>query len=399
VKKPGVMIYAVLLTLILAAASAGCYVPHPKFDLHGPVKNEWLNIYQGPARDESHESHAITVDQAGNVYITGRSQGDIATIKYNRRGKELWVNRHPDGDAWAITLDSSGNVYVCGSHIIKYDPDGKEIWAVPFRTNFGSSGTARDIVIDRDGNVVVVGQLVRYNLEDCSVIKYDNNGNLLWTAGKSTRIPENLDAIIIQSGEWGKVVLDRENNIMIAGNAGMVKYDQNGNSLWTGTYGGQAMDMDDLGNLCVTGRRGTTMYDKSGLVLWRKNAPGSAIALDNSGNVYVTHPFKSAGHNSNADGITLKYDSSGNQIWTSEYGGTLMALDDNGIYVTLNDYFTIIKYSYNNILQWKAALPGSITGFVLDDSGNIYATGSVHAEVFLSDFPSSAYATVKYVQE
>ena len=69
-------------------------------------------------------SHAIALDGAGNVYVTGRwpnGYPDYGTIKYNSAGQQQWVARYngPPGNgpdvATAIALDDSGNVYVTGS--------------------------------------------------------------------------------------------------------------------------------------------------------------------------------------------------------------------------------------------------------------------------------------------
>jgi len=72
-----------------------------------------------------HRCNAIAVDDAGNIYVTGRSENtngdsDWATIKYNPAGREQWVRRY-DGPAHgldegrAITVDASGAVYVAGT--------------------------------------------------------------------------------------------------------------------------------------------------------------------------------------------------------------------------------------------------------------------------------------------
>jgi hypothetical protein len=59
------------------------------------------------------------VDGTGNVYVTGNSGGDYATIKYNGAGALQWVARYnglvnDDDQPSALALDSIGNVYATG---------------------------------------------------------------------------------------------------------------------------------------------------------------------------------------------------------------------------------------------------------------------------------------------
>jgi len=89
----------------------------------------------------------VVVGTAGNVYVTGASDGvgigsDYATIKYNSTGQQQWVARYSgfggygNDEAYAIAVDHSGNVYVTGRSpgagsaedyaAIKYNSAGQE---------------------------------------------------------------------------------------------------------------------------------------------------------------------------------------------------------------------------------------------------------------------------------
>ena len=83
----------------------------------------WVRRYNGP--ESNHDcATAMTIDYLGNVYVTGQSYSsvtgwDYATIKYDSSGNQLWVQKYngPRGIndvALGITVNNSGNVYVTG---------------------------------------------------------------------------------------------------------------------------------------------------------------------------------------------------------------------------------------------------------------------------------------------
>jgi len=84
---------------------------------------EWVARYGGPANSFDGVA-GLALDGSGNVYVTGRSPGfgtsnDYVTIKYLPDGTEDWLARY-DGpvsgsdDAAAVAVDESGNAYVTG---------------------------------------------------------------------------------------------------------------------------------------------------------------------------------------------------------------------------------------------------------------------------------------------
>jgi len=408
--KKSVIILIITILALLTISIDGCdNVAKPQFDLQGPVEESWYNIYQNSSTtDYTNQAKALVVDNAGNVYVTGRSRDDIATIKYNKQGKRIWVARYPIGSAYAIyamSFDNLGNILVCGSNIIKYDTNGKEIWAVPYEDGSGNSGYAKKIVFDKSGNIIAVGNLYSGDMENCAVIKYDSNGNRIWVTQYYTQIPRSVDPLTIESGEWEAVTIDQVGNIYVAGTAGVIKYNDDGKELWIGKKGGQAIALDVSGDIYVTGYRGTTKYSDSGNILWSNKDPGSAVVLDNMGNLYVTYPRGAL--ETDFNGKTIKYDVSGNELWSIDYGGSVIVLDNTGgIYVPVGDLYTLVKYDYDGNQQWEARLfqsgggGNNISAISLDDNKNVYVTGDIISEIFLSpDDSGSAYCTVKYSQK
>ena len=161
----------------------------------------WTARYDGPDYDD--RAKALAIDDFGNVYVTGRSEDslgwsdDCVTIKYSPSGDSLWVARYDGPESYddrtrAITVDDSGNVYVTGLSwgtssfdylTIKYNSSGDTLWTSLYDGPGGESDTATAIALDDSGNVYVTGASHAYDPEwDYLTIKYSPSGDTLWTA-------------------------------------------------------------------------------------------------------------------------------------------------------------------------------------------------------------------------
>jgi hypothetical protein len=365
------------------------------------VDTAWVRRYNGPGEiwGDYDKAVAIALGGSGNVYVTGNSSGgwttgwDYATVKYDSDGNVVWVRRYNGpvngtDRASAIALDDSGNAFVTGwspgtgTHedytTIKYDLSGNQVWLRRYNGPGNHVDRAYDIAIDASGNVYVTGNskdsVTSY---DYATVKYDPDGNELWVRRYNS--PANL------SDRGHMIVLDDFGHIYITGSSmGIdtvydyltVKYDSSGNELWKRRYNGPVNE-DDL---------------------------ATAIDVNSLGNVYVTG--YSIGIDSEADFATIKYDTSGNEIWVRRYNGSgnrsdiahAMVVDDSGnVYITGSSQGNETRYDYATIKYdqlgnelWvrrydRAGLNESSNAIALDYSDNIYVTGS-----------DGDYATLKY---
>src|SRR5579862_8445025 len=177
----------------------------------------WTRRYDGPGGEDDRAT-AIAIDGHGDVYITGSSQGkgtgrDYATLKYDPDGRLLWERRNSGPGAGydyptALAVDAAGNATVTGYSqgedtgsdylTIRYDTNGKQLWAR--RYNGAGNGDDRAVAVglDRAGNAYVTGSAhTSVNNIDYLTIKYDATGKELWARsyngrGKGADTPTSL---------------------------------------------------------------------------------------------------------------------------------------------------------------------------------------------------------------
>jgi hypothetical protein len=440
-----------------------------------PVQQQWIARYND-AYDGLDGVYCMAVDKLGNVYVGGFAQNTntafsfrntgFLTIKYDSDGNQLW-EAHFEGyqtnrcEIYGIAVDTNGNVYVTGvvraggnnySDIatIKYDSDGHQLWVSIFDNPVENIGPREDtpsaLAIDDAANVYVTGLTYNGNqLYNTLTIKYDTDGHLLWTA--SYNDPFNRD-------DYGDAMaIDRSGNVLVLASsygtgAGYdlvtLKYSPNGEQLWAARYSGPqsrnasgGIAADASGNVYVTGssRRTSSVasvdfvtlkYSPSGQQLWAANYNGvwvadyngaanetdsaKAIAVTPAGEVYVTGATRGNPDNT-SDYVTLKYDRNGKQLWASRYNGpagsedqpAVLTLDRLGnAYVAGYSFgtngsteYATLKYDPNGNCRWVTRFsdpPGTSVprAIALDPSGNVYVTGV--------SGNTSDIATLKYVQ-
>lgn len=419
------------------------------------VDAAWVAVYNGTGNSHD-EAHAIAVDDLGNVYVTGQSTGsgtdwDYATVKYYPDGQVAWTARY-DGPvsltdiALAIAVDGAGNVCVTGHSqgpennsdilTVKYYPDGETAWTRRYNGPANSTDAGSDIAVDQYGNAYVTGYSMGSSSgKDYLTIKYHTDGTEAWVATYNG--PQNGD------DGANAIAVDDSGNVYVTGTSSSfatVKYDANGNELWarryTGPEGGgfaHAIALDDSGNVLVTGMCGhgdvvyqyaTVKYDSDGNEIWARthsdeliiNPGGVAfdIGVGGPNEVYVTGWMRHSG--TMYDYGTVKYDSEGTQQWTATYhswldgceGAEALAVDGLGnVYVTgyspdlelnADDYLTV-KYDPDGNELWTARYNGTsdahdyANDVATDGAGNVYITGKATGSVSSFD-----YVTIKYLQ-
>ncbi len=380
------------------AATGGANFNTIKYNSNGDTS--WLRSYGGGGNyDDS--PVALKVDAVGNVYVAGfvvyyPGGYDYIIIKYLSNGDIDWIRPYENGNIYGVgqslVLGGSGNIYLTGyatePHdnwdllLIKYRPDGDTAWIRSYNGPANGYEAGQSMCVDNNENIIITGiiqdSLTRF--ADILTVKFDSSGNQLWAARY------NGATDFYDSGRY--IAVDRDGAVYVAAispqyNSNddilLIKYNADGDTVWTRLYDGSA-HMGDF----VTG-----------------------LGIDYEGNIIISGLFMDGSHEA-YDGkiITLKYDSEGNIIWQRIYGETRltypipssMCLDAAGnIYITgkTGQGLLALKYYSNGDSAWSwTYIPHSYGGaIVVDAFSNVYLTGRT------SELEGqSHYLTIKLVQ-
>jgi len=277
-------------------------------------------------------SHSITLDNYGNIFVLLDAKDinsgltDFIIIKYNQSGNILSQKIEVAGAGCSyngikIISDLQGNVFAGVNYltsstisdilILKFDNDLNDVYGSITNWNASSDDGMVDMKLSFDNNIIVTSRVTDINNSaDILTFKMQNsNGWHIWRqiyngAGNNIDLPYS-------------VTTDTQNNILVTGyarNSNVIgsediitlKYDANGNLLWSKIYNDSTNGIDQ----------------------------GYSVCTDAQNNVYVGG---TADYGNVRNGyITLKYDAEGNFLWKSTYR-----------YITLSEDF-IYKIAVNN---------------------------------------------------
>lgn len=393
-------------TLTLAILSAAIWLVAGSASAQ--VSPSWLARVDAQ-RDQFYTPHGLTldgmvIDHAGNLVVTGSAgrveydpdlivDNHYLTIKYDASGRVLWsaafetnfINAFSRG----VAVDASDNVYVAGHRnwwsdalqrlrfdlaTVKYDSNGNELWRRVYEPSVDLNVEASHIVTDNSGNVIVLaltGPLpygsCRNPVGDVLLLKYDANGELLWTrnydSGDCNGVPFARQSFSPRNNQVpARLAVDAFGNIYVAGattratvGALILKFMADGTLAWAAedtlgrndnVQGVQSYAVDlaatPAGDVYVLGRVNetpiqgfpdivTAKYLADGTPAWRRPYDGGsgglvagdfaeALTLDAAGNVLVTgwtrrQNFDGTGENV----VTLRYAPDGTFHWASIY--------------------------------------------------------------------------------
>ncbi|WP_162055707.1 SBBP repeat-containing protein [Pontibacter pamirensis] len=414
-------------------------------------EQEWIQYFDGIG-SMIDEAIAVAVDAAGNSYVTGTSRGvssrRISTIKYAASGEELWAVQHESSSTARAIAFKNGAVFVTGSSngdyvTVRYDAaTGEEMWAMQYDGPANSADEAVAIALDDTGGVYITGSSYGSGTgPDYATVRYDvATGEEMWVMRYNGGNNGFDEARAIATDNNGSVYVTgyTDDGSGAGPDYATIRYDAaTGEQIWLKNYDGPsnsndqatAIAVDEAGGIYVTGSSngsGTGLdyatiryspYTGDELWIMRYNGPdgnideATAIAVGNDGGVFVTGSSHSP---TGPDFATIRYDAiTGEEIWAMRYNGPANGFDiaraivinpEEGVYVTgtsisiTSDIATVRYDAATGEQTWAAIYDGHENrqdegrAIAIDSTGGVIVTGYSNGSETGNDFITLKYS-------
>ncbi|GAG12908.1 unnamed protein product, partial [marine sediment metagenome] len=250
-------------------------------------------------------SWAMAVDGSGNAYIAGATAGSIGgpkvgksdafLVKFSNDGSVLWARQlgsNTYDSCRGVTVDDFGNVYICGAtqgdlggphvgewdtFLAKYSEAGDLLWVRQLGTP--ETDWSHSVAVDALGNVCVTGNTAgsfagpNAGDWDMFLAKFDKEGVLLWSRQIGTSDHDESKGVAVNAS--GQIfIAGRTKGVLADANAGeadcfLAKFDPDGTIVWSRQMGtersdhGEALAVDCQGNVYMGGDTGGSLAGTS----------------------------------------------------------------------------------------------------------------------------------------
>lgn len=343
------------------------------------IAPEWAYTYPGT----SNGINKILKDNTGNFLFLSRTNLDTNNVsggfillgKVNSSGILLWkrIYSKPGIDSGdhpvSMVLDNQNNILILNhSHgyttgidmsILKYDQNGNLLWDYFYTTPGGinSHDQPNALTVDAQGNCILTGFTTSgFYIDSITTIKLSSAGSLQWVKKFAQY------SIRLNSGEC--IISDNQNNVYVGGaindtsngflNAVLIKYNSSGVLQWTRSYNGISNNTDCFLDL----------------------------KMDSQGNIVASGAADDIYNYDSASVLLTKYTSGGNLIWSQvfhtiapfgEIGKKILMDNSDNIYIMGQTHIYPYSY-YSNTFILKYNSFGNLLWNKLH--GNYYSTTS-----------------------
>ena len=185
---------------------------------------------------------------------------------------------------YAYTQTASADIY-----FIKTEYHGWRIWTKYLGGTLGDYGTS--VMQTSDSGYIVAGYTNSYGAgeSDVYLIKADENGDTVWTKTYGGASIDQGNSVA-QTSDGGYIIAGTTESYGSGGDVYLIRADENGDTVWTKTYGGV------------------------------NNDQGNSVAQTTDGG-YIVAGYTNSYGAGESDVYLVKTDENGDTIWTRTYGG------------------------------------------------------------------------------
>jgi len=370
-----------------------CIILSTQIMAQTPPDTLWTRTFGGSSGD-----YAKSVQQTsdggyiigGWTFSYGAGEGDFWLLKTNANGDSLWSNTFggiESEDAYSVQQSSDGGYIIAGETysygagegdfwLLKTNANGDSLWS----NTFGGSDRdyAKSVQQTTDGGYIIAGYTYCYGAGfDILLIKTDENGDSLWTRTFGGGLDDEANSAQ-QTFDGGYIIAGETKSYGSGGyDFWLIKTDENGNEIWNETFGGsgseqaKSVQQTSDGGFVIAGY--TTSYGAGLSDVW-----------------------------------LIKTDENGNEIWNSTFGGSdyenarSVQQTTNGGYI-ITGYtksygegeadFWLIKTNANGDSLWSKTFGGiecddaysvqqtSEDGYII--AGQTYSFGTGESDIWL----------------
>lgn len=298
--------FATVISAGVARAQTPPVVRDPDLITRTPGAGTRFNFERAPklavvdSRSDKPDEYVVAACAAdGSVNGTGR---DVLVVKRHRDGTPVWTARYDSGgeDAFlsdepeAVVVDSDGNVIVVATvenddftndwMTLKYDSNGNLLWSARFAGDAGGQDLVQGVVVDGAHNVTVLGTTTTDDeTTDYATVQYDGaTGAVRWT--------QTYDGGANRSDDPIAIAFDKSNReILVTGRASeptptggsnsnivTVRYNvRNGNLVRVSSYNSPTAARDVPCGIMVDKDRNVLIAGTT----FKSNTPNNLVAL------------------------------------------------------------------------------------------------------------------------